>query len=181
MTLNSANVDVAVTGAVSVAPVASTAPTTASSTLATAWKDSGYIDDNGVTETRDRSTDNIKAWQNADVVRTVITESSLTYKFTWIETTAITVGAYYGSTVTISDGSVIVVPSTTGGRKAFVIDVVDGTNYIRTYIPQGEITDVGDLVYASGSPIGYEVTISAYPDATIGGNAKKFHSQLVSS
>lgn len=181
MALNSANVDVAVTGAVSIAPVASTAPVSASASLAVAFKDLGYVSDDGVTETRDRSTDQIKAWQNADVVRTVITESSLTYKATFIETNAVTVGMFYAGTVTPADGSIVVIPATTGGRHAFVIDVVDGTNLIRTYIPQGEITEVGDVVYQSGSPVGYEVTISAYPDSTIGGNAKKFHSQLISA
>ena len=181
MALNSANVDVAVTGAVSIAPVSSTAPTTASAALAVAWKDLGYCSDDGVTETRDRSTDSIKAWQNADVVREVITESSLTFKVTFIETKKETVEAYYAGSITAADGSIIIVPSTTGGRHAFVIDVVDGTNYIRTYIPQGEITEVGDMVYQSGSPVGYECTIKAYPDSGIGGNAKKFHSQLVSA
>jgi hypothetical protein len=38
---------------------------------------------------------------------------------------------------------------------------------IRTYIPAGEVTEVGDKVYASGEPVGYEITITAYPDASI--------------
>jgi hypothetical protein len=42
---------------------------------------------------------------------------------------------------------------------------------MRYYIPEGEVTEVGDRTYASGEPIGYDVTISAYPNATLAGSA----------
>lgn len=129
----------------------------------------GFVSEDGVTETRDRSSDDLKAWQNAATVRTVITDAKLTYQFTLIETKKETVELYYGTTVTAaaSDGSFVIVPANTGGRRSFVIDVVDGAELMRTYIPSGEVTEVGDKVYASGEAIGYEVTITAYPDASI--------------
>jgi len=184
MTLVSDNVRVAVTGAVSVAATGSTAPTTAESALAAAFHDLGYVSEDGVTETRDRSSDSIKAWQNADIVRETITEASLTYKLVLIETKKDTVELFYGSAVTPADGSLIVVPANTGGRKAYVLDVIDGDDFIRTWIPQGEIIEVGEQVYANGEPIGYEVTIRAYPDSSLTtsdglGSAKKWYSSLV--
>ena len=42
-----------------------------------------------------------------------------------------------------SEGNFTIVPSNTGGRRSFIIDVVDGSELIRTYIPQGEVTEVG--------------------------------------
>lgn len=179
MATDSSNVAVAVTGVVSVAPTGTAAPTTASSALNVAFKDLGYISEDGVTETRDRSTNEIKAWQNGDTVREVITDASLSYSFTMLETKKETVELYYGSAVTDATGVLTVVPSATGGRKAFVIDAVDGSNLIRTYIPQGEVTEVGDVVFVNGEAIGYEVTIRAYPDSTISGAAKKFYSDLI--
>jgi hypothetical protein len=77
-----------------------------------------------------------------------------------------------------SDGNFVVIPSSTGGQKSFIIDVVDGSELIRTYIPNGEVTEVGDRVYASGEPIGYEVTITAYPNTTVGGSAKVWATAL---
>lgn len=184
MSQNATEVRVAVTGAVSVGPTSSTAPADADSPL-TGFVDLGYVSEDGVTETRDRSTNKIKAWQNADNVREVVTEASLSYKFVLIQTNADTVGLFYGTTVDPVTGSVKIVPSKTGGRKSFVVDVIDDDQFIRTYIPSGEITEVGDQVYQSGEAIGYEVTVTAYPSAALldaDGNpasAEKFYSDLV--
>lgn len=185
MALDSQNVRVAVTGAVSMGATTAVAPIDAD----TAWaegSDLGYVSEDGVTETRDRSSEQIRAWQNGDVVREVVTEANLTYAFTLIETKKETVELYYGNAVE-TNGSIAIVPSKTGGRHSFVIDVVDGDEYIRTYIPSGEITEVGDQVYANGEPVGYEVTITAYPTSAIqdasGANAsaRKWYSSLATA
>lgn len=181
MALNSANVRVAVTGEVSVGPTTATAPTSSSSSL-TGFNGLGYVGEDGITETRDRSTEDIKAWQGGTTVRTVVTDGNLTYNFILIETTKASVELAYGTTVTqsVSEGNYVIVPTNTGGRKSFVIDVVDGANLKRIYIPQGEVTEVGDVTYASGEPIGYEVTVTAYADAGIGGSAKVYETALKS-
>lgn len=177
MSLTSSNVRVAVTGAVYVAPTATAAPTAADATLNVAFKDLGYVSEDGVTETRDRSTNEIRAWQNADLVREVVTDSSLAYSFTLIETKLETIELFYGGTVDDTDGSIGIVPSATGGRHSFVIDVIDGTDLIRIYLPSAEITEVGDQVYQSGEAIGYEVTVKGYPVSGV--TATKFFSALV--
>jgi len=175
MALDSANVRVAVTGEISVGPTTASAPTAVSSAL-TGFAGLGYVSEDGVTESRDRSTNDIKAWQNADTVRTVVTEANLSYSFRLIETNTATLELFYGSAA--AAGDLTVVPASTGGRKSFVIDVVDGTELLRIYIPQGEVSEVGDVVYASGEAIGYEVTVRAYPDATLGGSARIYSSAL---
>ena len=179
MALDSSKVRVAVTGEVLVGLTSATAPTGTGGTT-TGFDGLGYVSEDGVTETRDRSSDTIKAWQGGANVRTVVTDGTLTYNFTLLETKKETVELFYGTTVTeaASDGSFVIVPTNTGGRKSFVIDVVDGAELIRTYIPQGEVTEVGDRVYAGGDPIGYEVTVTAYPDDTIGGSAKVWATAL---
>lgn len=180
MALNASNVRVAVSGEVSVGLTSATAPTGTASAL-TGFTGLGYVSEDGVTETRDRSTDSITAWQNSAQVRTVVTESSLTFQFTMIETKEATVELFYGAVVTpaVSDGSFVVVPANTGGQQSFVIDVVDGAELIRIYIPNGEVTEVGDRVYNnSGDPIGYDVTVTAYPNATISGSAKVWMTAL---
>lgn len=184
MALDSGNVRVAVTGAVSVGLTSATAPVDADSAL-TGFDDLGYVGEDGVTEARDRSTNTIRGWQNGDILREVVTEASVTYAFTMVETKAETVELYYGGAVDTSDGSIVVVPSKTGGRKSFVLDVIDGDDYIRAYVPEGEVVEVGEQVYANGEAIGYEVTVRAYPSATIpdadgnNGSVVKWYSSLV--
>ena len=179
MATDSSLVRVAVTGAVSVGATSATAPTGTSGSL-TGFDDLGLVGEDGVTEARGRSTNSIKAWQNGATVRTVVTDGELTYNFVMLETKKETVETYYGATVTeaASEGNFVIVPTATGGRKSFVIDVVDGAELERVYIPQGEVTEVGDKVYANGSPIGYEVTITAYLDSGIAGNAKVWATAL---
>lgn len=176
MSNDASNVRVAVTGAVYVGPSGTTAPTDATTPLDAAMLDLGYVSEDGVTETRERSTEKIKAWQNATLVREVVTESGMTYTFRLLETKKETVEVYYGSTVE-ADGSVKINPSKTGGRQAFALDVIDDGQEIRVWVPDGEVTAVGDQQYANGTPIGYEVTITAYAD-TNGDAAIKFYSAL---
>jgi hypothetical protein len=176
MSGTNSNVRVAVTGAVYVADAGATLPTDATSAVAAPAADLGYVSEDGVTETRDRSTEKIKAWQGSATVREVTTDSSLTYSFTLIETKKETVELFYGSEVDDA-GMVKVIPGASGGRHAFVIDVIDGDDFIRTTIEDGEVSEVGDQVYAAGEPIGYEVTVTCYPDGD-GVAARKFYSAL---
>lgn len=180
MALNSANVDVALTGAVSYAPVGSTAPTDAETPLDAAFEDVGYISSDGVVETRDRSTSNIVAWQNADVIRSVVTEASLSVQFTMVETKKEVLELFYGTAVDDVTGSLKINPGAAGTRYAVVVDYADGDKWARLYIPQAEVLEVGEVTLASsGDPVGYNVTLRGYPDSTLGATAQKFWSALI--
>lgn len=167
MALDSANVRVAVTGAVSYAPTSIAAPTDSLTALPAEWRDVGYISEDGVVETRDRSTDTIIAWQNADTVRTVVTEASMTVQFTMIETNPNSIELFYGRPVFTSDGSVEINPADSGGRRSMVVDYADGDDMVRLYLPEAELTDIGDHTLASGEAAGYDVTLTAYPSANL--------------
>jgi hypothetical protein len=181
MAADSTNVDVAVTGAVSYAPVATTPPTDAETPLAVAFLDTGYISDDGVSEAIDTSTSNLVAWQGSAVVRTVVTESSISVTFTMIETNENSVGLFYAAQVDGSDGSVEIDPSKLGGRRRLVLDYVDGDKFVRLFLPQAEVTERGEVTYASGEAVGYQVTVTGYPDASLGYSAKKWFSALVTT
>jgi hypothetical protein len=176
---NSSKIRVAVSGEVLLGATSAAAPTGTGSAT-TGFTGLGYVSEDGVTETRDRTSDPIKAWQNGATVRTVVTDSGLTYTFTLLETKKEIVELFYGTTVTqaAAEGDFVVVPANTGGRKSFVLDVVDGAELLRIYIPQGEVAEVGDVVYSNGEPIGYEVTVTTYEDAGIGGNTKVWSTAL---
>ena len=77
-----------------------------------------------------------------------------------LETSQATIEAYFGSTMT--DGKISHNPVNTGGRKSFVIDVVDGTKAIRHYVPSGEILSVEAQTIQNGEALAYGVTVTAY-------------------
>lgn len=162
-----ANVKVGVTGSVYVGATSATAPTSATSAL-TGFTELGYVSPDGLEEARDRSTNQIRAWQNGDLIREVVTESTATFKFMLMETTKAVIELFYGGTVsgTGATSAIDVNPSATGGRKSFVFNVVDGTSVQRTYVPTGEIHSVEAVKAANGEVVGYGVTVTAYPDST---------------
>lgn len=185
MTLSTANVRVAVTGAVSVGATSATAPTGTGSTL-TGFTDLGYIGEDGVTETLPGPGDSspIKAWQGGATVRTVrsASEENPMWSFTLLETKLETIELYYGATASQSstEGSIEFDTTDTRAHKSFVIDVVDGSELIRTYIPYGVVAEVGEKVYANGEAIGYQVTIEGERDSSKGYNAKVWATALKS-
>lgn len=178
-----ANVAVAITGVISVGNTGGTAPTGTASAL-TSMTDLGFVGEDGVTQTIPGAGDSttIKAWQNGATVRVVrqATEDRPTWTFVMIETKKEVVETYYGATVTqtATEGSFVIDVNLLRGRKAYVIDVIDGAELERVFIPQGEVVEVGDKVYANGEVIGYEVTIEGHRDTALGGNAKVWSTRL---
>jgi hypothetical protein len=174
MALTADNVVVGITGRVYVAPTSADAPTTSSSALAVDFVDLGYVSSDGVEFSTDRTTSQIRAWQDADLVREVVTEATVTYSFMLLETTEAVIEAYFGSTMV--DGKVSLNPSSTGGKKSFVIDIVDGDKQIRHYVPAGEILTVEAQSITNGDALGYGITVTAYQ--TEGRSVDIFHGEF---
>lgn len=173
MALTADNVVVGITGKVYVGPTTATAPTSSTSTL-TGFSELGYVSTDGVSFTVDKATNQIRAWQNSDLVREVITEGTVTYNFMLLETNQEVIELYFGATMT--DGKVELNPSNTGGRKSFVIDVVDGDKAIRHYIPVGEVLAIEAQTFQNGEAVMYGVTVTAYTEASR--VADVFHSEF---
>ncbi len=186
MAVDQTKVAVAITGAVYRAPLGSTAPPTQATALNAAFLDLGYISEDGVTQTLPASGDStaIKAWQNGATVRTVRSapDDLATFAFTALETNKTVVESWAGGTVTqtATEGAVILNTTTSRTHFSWVIDVIDGAELERIYIPDGVVTEVGDRVYANAEPIGYEMTIEAQYNATLGGLAKLWSTRLKS-
>jgi hypothetical protein len=173
MALTASKVRVGVSGAVYYGETTATAPTATDSTL-TGFTEVGYLSSDGLEFMPEKSTTAINAWQNSDLVRTVITDSTLSYKMMLIETSVDTLELYFG--VAVVDGKVEVNPAATGGRRSFVFDVIDDDKKIRHYVPSGEVTAIEPQKFANGEAIGYGVTITAY--ATAGRSADVFYSEF---
>lgn len=180
MAKSESEVRVAVDGMVSTAALGATAPTSASSNLGSAWADTGYISEDGIEEENSQDTEKLKAWQNSKTVRTLVTGGETTFKFTMLQSNAETLKLYYGATVD-ANGSFVFDPTAERPTIAIVLDVIDGTNRIRKYAPEAQVTSIGTVTHKNGEGVAYEVTVTAYRNTTLGGSVKHWHSALVVS
>ena len=174
MALTASKVRVGVSGEWSTGALAAAAPTSAASVL-TGFTGTGYISDDGVEVSSERSTKDIAAWQNGKIVRTVVSEAKTVYKFTLIETTKAAIELAYGVTVTqsVAEGTYVADPAATGGRKSSVLDVIDGANLRREYIAESEVTKLSPVKYASGEAVSFQVEVTGYTSPVVFDTALK--------
>jgi len=168
MALLADNVRVGITGELFVAPLGTTRPTSSSSMLDPAYVGLGYVSEDGVTEAHEDSVENLTAWQNATIVRAVRSESVMTLACTLIETKGELLELFHpgGEIEVVSAGQwKLEVPTPTVDRRQFVLNVVDGTKILRIDVGNGEVTSRGEITYASSDAIGYQITITCYPDS----------------
>lgn len=167
MALVADEVRVAITGELYSAPRGTTAPTNATTALDAAFIGHGYVSEDGVTENWDDSVENIVAWQNATTVRAARTESTLTVACTLIQTRGSNLELFYPGSIVEANGAgewkLDVKPPTADPRE-FVLHVIDGTELIRMYLGNAELTERGEVPFANGSAVMYPVTLTAYPD-----------------
>lgn len=159
-----------ITGAIYRAPIGTSLPTSTTESLAAAFKELGYVSDAGITNSNSPASTSIKAW-GGDTVLDVQTEKPDTFKMQFIEATNIEVlKQTYGDdnvTGSLENGITIKANSKEQNTQSLVIDMIlkNGATK-RIVLPCCKVTAVGDITYADGSAIGYDTTLSCYPDAT---------------
>ena len=168
----------AIGGAVFRAPLGTTLPTSPDTTLSDAFKCLGYISDDGVTSSQSRESSEVTAW-GGDVVLTPQTKKTDTHKMTLIESLNLEVlkVAYGNENVegtSLEAGITVKANSKELNRAVYVIDRIynDGTKS-RTVIPEGQPTAVDDINYKDNDPVGFPVTITAYPHTAFNGDTHR--------
>ena len=163
MTVDLSKVRVAVTGAVSKGALAATAPTGTASAIS-GFTDLGGISEEGVRVQLPDAGDAtpIKIWQNGQTARVVrqASDDLPTVTLKMVETSVATIETHFDCTVTqtSTEGS-FEYKVQTRSAKSYVVDVIDGAELIRVYIPRGVVASVGEIQFAGTDAIGYEVTI----------------------
>ena len=147
-----------------------TMPTSANGSLASGFKDVGYISDAGVTNSNTRNSDQVKAW-GGDVVLNPQTEKLDRFSFTMIEilNTDVLKAVHGAANVsgTLSDGIAVNVNSKELDYNAWIIDMVlKGGVLHRIVIPNAKIVEVADVTYTDNGATGYQITLSAEPDSS---------------
>jgi len=163
MALSAANVMVGRTGAISVAPAGSTAPTDSTTALDAAYVDLGYAHTDAVGLGIDDSTTDIVAWQGGDVVRTLTTQSTYGVNFTLLEAkTAVLSEFFAGSTIAAGQ---IDVKSFEPVRKQWVIDVDDEGVHWRFSFGAALLVSRGDVDLTRTDAAGWPFELRAFKDA----------------
>jgi hypothetical protein len=155
-------------GAISTAPLGSTLPTDATTKLDTKFKSLGYVSEDGITNENSPESEKIKAWGGKTVLVSQ-TEKPDTYQFTLIEVLNLDVlKVVYGDenvSGTLKTGITIKANAKPMQARCFVIEtLLNGDTIKRMVIPNGVISEVGEISYKDDEAIGYETTIECLPD-----------------
>ena len=169
--------DQKVTGAIKHAPLGTAIPTLADITKAAvtlnqAFVGDEYVSEDGLTLSPSMSTTDIKDWSGA-TVRKLLESYDGTLSWTMISTNegalSIAFGSSHVTAVTASKTHGKQVQAALGAylpeEQAWVFLMKDGNARIVIAVPDGQITEVGEVTFSSNAAVGWQVTLSCYPDS----------------
>lgn len=157
-----------ITGSIFRAPLGTSLPNSTDATLAEAFKNMGYISDSGVKNGRSISTSKTKAW-GGDTILEPQDDKTDTFAFKLLEVlNPDVISAVEGSenvSGTLATGITVNVNSSEAEDGIWVIDMImTGNTAKRIVIPDAKISAMGDIEYADGNAVGYDITLTAFPD-----------------
>lgn len=158
-------------GAVYVAPAGTAVPTDGTTALAAAFKNLGYVHEDGLVNGTETDTESVMAWGGQKVLEEQ-TNFSENFTFSLIETNVDTLKLYYGDDkVTEDEGTgaiTIQATATPLEEKVVVFEIaMTGGRVKRIVVPRAKIADrSGEITYVDGEPIAYPINMVALPDET---------------
>lgn len=144
------------------APAGTPLPTTANAALGAAWKEVGYVSQDGLSVSVNVSTDSIKDWANR-IVRMVVTDSDETAQASIITTTQETLKTVLGEDNVSAAGGTITAGlslATLPPEEAFLFRMKDGDDTIIVGCTKGQITALESLSFQPNSAILWTPTIT---------------------
>lgn len=155
-----------VSGAISIGTDSSTPPTDAANELDPTFKALGYCSEDGVTNSEERSTEDIVAW-GGDTVSTRQTTYKETFSFTPIEINPEVARATYGDeNVEVAEGKMTIKHNSKElPAKPLVIETVPNDKTVcRLFVPRAKLSEKGDATLNDSDPMGRQLTYTALPD-----------------
>lgn len=155
-------------GAVHWAPLGTTLPTSATAALNAAFVDLGYVSEDGLTNNNSPESDTVKAW-GGDTVLSLQTDRPDTFALTLLEAmNSDVLKTIYGSSNVTADGNGNLTIKATAEEMpsgSWVFDMIlKGGRAKRIVVPNGTISELGDITYKDDEAVGYNITITDVPD-----------------
>ena len=158
----------AATGMFFHAPKGTALPAYPTAELAAAWKEVGYVAEDGISWHHGRSSEALKDWSNT-IRRQLQSTDDKTVTVPIISTTAEVLKTIFGESNVVSGAatadhgnliSVEVKEGTLSGEEAFLFLMKDGEDAFMLGTTSGFITTLDDIAFAPGSPITWNATVS---------------------
>lgn len=142
------------------------APTSTTAALPTSAEDLGFVSQDGLTISTDRSTENLLDW-NLDAVRQLLTEHSATVTFTIISWTLPGLKAYFGAenVTETADEIVVTINSKAIADRGWVFNLKDLDRKRRVVVPKGAISSQGEITFVKGEQTPLEIELTPMVDA----------------
>ncbi|MGO1319930.1 MAG: phage tail protein [Galactobacter sp.] len=141
----------------------------------------GYVSEDGLVNTIESDGESITAW-GGDTVLTVTTSREETFVFTFIETNEDVLREVYGKdnvTVALNGDIAVLHNGKALPSRLYVFEILmTGNKVKRIVVPNAKVNEIGDVSYVDGEPIGYEVTLGAFPDAN-GNTAYEYIAEII--
>ena len=164
------------TGAIKHAPVGTELPDlskikAAEVTLDPQFKGDEYVSEDGLTLTPSMSTSDIKEWSGT-TVRRVLESFDGTISWTMLSTNANSLGIAFGSKYVESQEASSDHGAQVGVKlgahlpepQSWVFLMKDGDARMVIVVPNGQVTEVGEVTFSAKEAVAWEVTLSCYPD-----------------
>jgi hypothetical protein len=163
-----------ITGGFWSAPLGTALPTTSSAALNVAFIPLGYVGEDGVTETPNRSTTDVNAW-GGDLVAVLQEKFDITIKLNFLQA----LNADVKKAVFHKDNVTVTAATTSAGNeikvlhnaklletRSWVIESFYEAATMRLVLPRGRITELGDIRYSHRELTMYEATLRLFPDSS---------------
>lgn len=165
-------------GAVFVAPKGTTLPADATTALDAAFKNLGFVHEDGLVNGTETDTESAMAWGGTKVLEEQ-TNFSENFTFSLIETNVDTLKFYYGDDkVTETAGAITVHQSAKALEEVVLVFEIamTGNRVKRIVVPRAKMADrSGEITYVDGEPIAYPINVSALPN----GEEQTTHSEYI--
>lgn len=165
--------DQATTGAILDAPLGTKLPASASDALDVEFKSSGYVSEDGLQLTTDRSTNDIKEWSGT-VIRKLLDSFDASIKWSEIQMSYEALCHAFGTenvTKTAADEQhgeqvKVAINGSMPAARSWAFKMKDGKARILIVVPNGQVTSVDEIDFVSSDGVKLPITLSCYPDST---------------
>ena len=165
------------TGAIKHAPLGTDLPdltdiTPSAVDLDEAFVGDEYVSEDGLTLTPSMSTTEIKDWSGS-TVRKVLESFDGTLSWTMISTNQGAMEVAFGDNYVTASAATrehgaqtkTALGAHLPDTQSWVFLMKDGDARVVIVVPNGQVTEIGEVTFASNAAIGWQVTLSCYPDS----------------